>query len=437
MSKQQVKQIRTVKHTRDILPRDFTTDTSAHSHKFQYVESVAREVFRRYGFQEIRTPIFEYTELFARGVGEETDIVSKEMYTWRDLGANNTPGAGDSLTLRPENTASVIRSYIQHQMWQQSDLVKLFYVGPQFRRERGQKGRFRQFYQIGVEVIGKSDNPAIEAEVIEMLDSVLNTLKITNATLLVNSVGCPKCRPEFNEKLKTAIAPRLAEMCGDCNRRYETNILRVLDCKHDVAIVSTLPSIQDVLCEECRTHFADFRRHLDNRNLKYQVDPQLVRGLDYYTRTAFEIVTTSDDLGSQNALLGGGRYDGLSESLGGPPTKGFGFALGLDRFVMSLPEDVPDPSIPAVFLAHLGKEAFEFALLLASRLRQAGISCAMDFEMRNLKNSMKLADRSRAKYALIIGEEELAKGKFVLRDMTNREQVELSEAELLEKLKAN
>ncbi|KAF0240170.1 MAG: histidyl-tRNA synthetase [bacterium] len=299
-------------------------------------------------------------------------------------------------------------------MWQQSDMVKLFYVGPQFRRERGQKGRFRQFYQIGVEIIGKSDNPAIEAEVIEMLDWILSALKITNTTLLVNSVGCPKCRPQFNEKLKTEIAPRLAEMCGDCNRRYETNILRILDCKHDVAIVAELSSIQDVLCQECRTHFADFCRHLDNRHLKYQVDPKLVRGIDYYTRTAFEIVTTSEDLGSQNALLGGGRYDGLSESLGGPPTKGFGFALGLDRFVMSLPEDVPDSSTPTVFIAHLGKEAFEFALLLASRLRQAGVSCAMDFENRNLKNSM-----------------------FVLRDMSNREQLELTETELLEKLKAN
>lgn len=435
MSKQ-VKQIRTPKHTRDILPKEFTSDTSAQSHKFQYIESVARDAFRRYGFQEIRTPIFEYTELFARGVGEETDIVSKEMYTWRDLGANNTPGAGESLTLRPENTAPVIRSYIQHQMWQHSDLAKLFYIGPQFRREHGRKGRFRQFYQIGVEIIGKSDNPAIEAEAIEMLDWILKELKITNTTLLINSVGCPKCRPQFNERLKEEIAPKLSEMCGDCNRRYETNILRVLDCKRDIEIVATLPSIQDVLCEECRTHFADFCRHLDNRKIKYQVDPKLVRGLDYYTRTAFEIVTVSQDLGSQNALLGGGRYDGLSETLGGPPSKGFGFALGLDRFVISLPEDVPDPSIPKVFLAHLGKEAFEFALLLAGCLRKVGISCAMDFEMRNLKNSMKLADRSKASYALIIGEEELAKGKFVLRDMTTREQLELTEAELLEKLKS-
>lgn len=435
MSKQ-IKQIRTPKHTRDILPKEFTSDTSAHSHKFQYIESVAREAFRCYGFQEIRTPIFEYTELFSRGVGEETDIVSKEMYTWKDLGANNTPGAGESLTLRPENTAPVIRSYIQHQMWQHSDLAKLFYIGPQFRREHGRKGRFRQFYQIGVEIIGKSDNPAIEAEAIEMLDWILKELKIVNTTLLINSVGCPKCRPQFNERLKEEIAPKLSSMCGDCNRRYETNILRVLDCKRDTEIVATLSSIQDVLCEECCTHFADFRRHLDKREIKYQIDPKLVRGLDYYTRTAFEIVTISEDLGSQNALLGGGRYDGLSETLGGPPSKGFGFALGLDRFVISLPEDIPDASIPTVFLAHLGKEAFEFALLLSGCLRKVGISCAMDFEMRNLKNSMKLADRSKARYALIIGEEELAKGRFVLRDMSTREQVELTEAELLEKLKS-
>lgn len=434
MSKQ-VKQVKTVKHTRDILPRDFTTDTSAHSHKFQYVEKVAREAFKLYGFQEIRTPIFEYTELFARGVGEETDIVSKEMYTWRDLGANNTPGAGDSLTLRPENTAPVIRSYIQHQMWVQSDLVKLFYVGPQFRREHGRKGRFRQFYQIGVEIIGKSDSPAIEAEVIEMLQWILTELKIENTTLLVNSVGCPKCRPQFNEMLQREIAPKLEQMCGDCNNRYQTNVLRILDCKRDVEIVKQLPSIQDLLCQECRDHFAKFIHHLDARKLSYTIDPQLVRGLDYYTRTAFEIVTTSDNLGSQNALLGGGRYDGLSETLGGPATKGFGFALGLDRFVISLPEDVPDPSIPVAFIAHLGEKAFEYALLLAHRLRQAGISCAMDFEQRNLKNSMKLADRSKARYSIIIGEEELTKGKFVLRDMLNRDQQEFTEAELLDFLK--
>jgi histidyl-tRNA synthetase len=418
--------IKTPKYTRDILPAEFTQDNSAHSHRFQHIEAVAREAFRRYGFREIRTPIFEHTELFARGVGEETDIVSKEMYTWTDIN-------GDNLTLRPENTAPVIRSYNEHKMYTHSDLVKLYYMGPQFRRERGQKGRFRQFFQIGVEVIGKSDNPAIEAEVIEMIYWMLDELQITNTELLVNSVGCPKCRPRFNEILRAEIGPRLSEMCGNCNRRYETNILRVLDCKVDVEIVKQLPTITEFLCEECSTHFAQFRSHLDARGINYKVEARLVRGLDYYTRTAFEI--TSGSLGAQNSLLGGGRYDGLSETLGGPPAKGFGFALGLDRFVMSLPAEVADPSTPRLFLAHLGKEAFNYALLLASRLRKEGISCAMDFENRNLKSSMKLADKSNAKHALIIGENELAKGRFVLRDMSSGEQTEVTEAELMEKFK--
>jgi histidyl-tRNA synthetase len=417
--------IKTVKYTRDILPSEFTQDSSAQSHRFQHVEAVAREAFRRYGFREIRTPIFEHTELFARGVGEETDIVSKEMYTWTDIN-------GDSLTLRPENTAPVIRAYNEHKMYTQSDLVKLYYTGPQFRRERGQKGRYRQFYQIGVEVIGKSDNPAIEAEVIEMIQWMLDRLQITDTQLLVNSVGCPKCRPRFGEALRAALEPRLAEMCDNCNRRYETNILRVLDCKEDVDIVRQLPEITEMLCEECTSHFAEFRRHLDARGIAYKVEPRLVRGLDYYTRTAFEI--TSGSLGSQNSLLGGGRYDGLSETLGGPPAKGFGFALGLDRFVMSLPAEVSDASLPQIFLAHLGKEAFDYALLLASRLRKEGVSCAMDFENRSLKSSMKLADKSKAKYTLIIGEDELAKGRFLLRDMSSGEQVDVSEEELMEKL---
>lgn len=433
MSKQ-IKQLKTVKHTRDILPSEFSQDSSAHSHRFQHVEQVAREAFRRYGFREIRTPIFEYTELFARGVGEETDIVSKEMYTWRDLGANNTPGAGDSLTLRPENTAPVIRAFIEHKMWALNDLVKLFYIGPQFRREHGRKGRFRQFYQIGVEVIGKSDHPAIEAEVIEMIQWIVQELKIANTKLRVNSVGCPVCRPKFNEMLEKELAPRLAEMCGDCNKRYHTNILRILDCKRDVEIVAQLPSIQDLLCAECQNHFAEFCKYLDLRGIDYQVDPKLVRGLDYYTRTAFELLILDDILGSQNALLGGGRYDGLSETLGGPPTKGFGFALGLDRFVISLPADVPDPSVPQLFLAHLGPAALNFALLLAQRLRAHGISCALDFETRSLKNSMKQANKSNAHYTLIIGEDELAQGAFTLRDMRDHQQWTVTEAELIEKL---
>jgi histidyl-tRNA synthetase len=424
--------IKTVKYTHDILPSEFTQEYHKQSHRFQRVEAVAREAFRRYGFREIRTPIFERTELFARGVGAETDIVSKEMYTWNDVGKEGEKGAGESLTLRPENTAPVIRAYIEYSMWTQSELVKLYYIGPQFRRERGQKGRYRQFYQIGVEIIGKSDNPAIEAEVIEMIQWMLDELHITETHLLINSVGCANCRPRFSEMLRAELGPRLSEMCGDCNHRYQTNILRVLDCKKDVAIINQLPSTHELLCEECKTHFGEFRRHLEARNIGYRIEPRLVRGLDYYTRTVFEI--TCDKLGAQGSLLGGGRYDGLSETLGGPPAKGFGFALGLDRFVMALPDDVDDPSTPQIFIVHMGKAAFDCALLLAGRLRAAGISCALDFDSRSLKSSMRQADKSKAKYTLIIGENELAKQRFVLRDMANSEQTEVSEAELFQKL---
>ncbi|MCS6885679.1 MAG: histidine--tRNA ligase [Acidobacteriota bacterium] len=414
--------IKTVKYTRDILPEEFTNDLSAQSHRFQHVEAVAREAFRRYGYREIRTPIFEHTELFARGVGQETDIVSKEMYSWTDV--NN-----DRLTLRPENTAPVIRSYIEHKMWASSDLVKLFYIGPMFRRERGQKGRFRQFYQIGVEVLGKSDNPAIEAEVIEMIYWILDELKISDTELLVNSVGCPACRPQFNETLRRELAPLLRELCADCNRRYETNILRVLDCKQDAERTAQLTPILDLLCRECNLHFLQFRSYLDHKGIPYRVEPRLVRGLDYYTRTAFEV--TSRTLGAQSALLGGGRYDGLSETLGGPPTKGFGFALGLDRFVMSLPHDLADPSRPELYIAYLGERAFAYAMTLISKLRRQGIACVMDFEQRSLRSAMKLADKLKVAKVLIVGDNELDQGQLILRDMRSGEQQLLTEDELL------
>jgi histidyl-tRNA synthetase len=417
--------LRNVKYTRDILPAQFAPqDSSIHIHRFHRVEQVAHEVFQLYGFSEIRTPIMELTELFARGVGEETDIVSKEMYSWQDIN-------GDKLTLRPENTAAVIRAYIQHQMSTRNDLAKLYYLGPMFRRERKQKGRYRQFFQIGVEVIGNSDHPAIEAEVLEMIQLLMQRLEITNTRLLINSVGCPACRPQFNQVLREAIQPRLPEMCTDCNRRYETNILRVLDCKIDATIVQEFPSIQTLLCGECRQHFEQFRQYLDQRQIKYEVNPLLVRGLDYYTRTAFEVI--GGGLGAQDALLGGGRYDGLSETLGGPPAKGFGFALGLDRFVMSLPDTIADPSRPQLFLVHLGAAAFDFALQLASRCRQAGIACAMDFQKRSLKNALKQANQLQARYALLIGDNELTTGRYILRDLTTGTQEEITETELLQR----
>src|SRR5262245_29531263 len=305
-----------VRGTQDIIPGRFAQKVDARIEAWNLIESAAREAFRRYGFEEIRTPIIEKTELFERGVGTETDV-NKEMYTFEDRD-------GERVSLRPEATASTVRAYIEHGMFNQPGLVKLFYMGPQFRRERPQKGRYRQFGQIGVEVLGQSDDPSIEAEVIEMLDWYLKQLQITGTTLMVNSIGDQNCRPAYLARLKEAIRERLPKLCGSCNQRYETNPLRVLDCKVESCqpYLQELPTITDSLCEACSAHFEQFRQSLDERQIEYTIAPRLVRGLDYYTRTAFEIV--GDRLGAQNTIVGGGRYDGLSEMLGGPPAKGFG-----------------------------------------------------------------------------------------------------------------
>ena len=416
------------------MPAAYTDDAGEQIHRWQFVEDTAREAFRLYGFEEIRTPIFEKTELFARGVGESTDIVHKEMYTWTDRAAEGR--TGESLTLRPENTASVIRAYIEHQMWTKRNLVKLYYVGPQFRRERPQKGRFRQFYQIGAEVIGNTDNPAIEAEVIEMLDWFLKKLGITNTTLLINSVGCPNCRPGFNEALKRELAGNIDKMCGDCQRRYEINPLRVLDCKvpADQPYIEALPAMLDMLCGECRTHFEKFRGYLDARGIAYTISKRMVRGLDYYVKTAFEII--GGNLGAQNSILGGGRYDGLSETIGGPKSNGFGFAIGFDRLVMSLPEEsATQPPKPDYFIAWLGDEALDRAVLLARDLRNAGLNVAVDFEARKLKASMREADKLGARRVIIIGEDELRNGMFIVRDMSDGSQTTVAADEAVNTLK--
>jgi histidyl-tRNA synthetase len=425
--------IQTVRGTRDILPEEMPL--------WSRVEEVAREAFRRYGFREIRTPIFEKTELFARGVGEATDIVHKEMYTFTDRARADSEG--ESLTLRPENTASVMRAYLQHKIFADKspgELTKLFYIGPMFRRERPQAGRYRQFYQIGVEIMGSSDDPAIEAEVIEMLDWFLKELKITNTTLLINSVGEPASRAAYLEVLREALKPNLDKLCADCHHRYETNPLRVFDCKNEgcQAIIATLPTITDSLDEASREHFEKFKAHLNARGLRYTVNPRMVRGLDYYTRTAFEIIG-HDGLGSQNTLVGGGRYDGLSETLGGPPVKGFGFAFGLDRMVMSLPEAEADQlraaDAPDVFIVFLGDAAREHAFGIARSLRAAGIAVAMEFEDRKMKKAMAAASKSRARYALILGEDEVAKGRYGLKNLAAGEQESLSLEEIIAKLK--
>ena len=426
-------EIKTVEGTFDILPSRFTKPEEKHTQieRWHLVEQTAREAFRRYGFEEIRTPIIEKLELFERGVGTETDV-NKEMFTFQ------TKEDGEQLALRPESTAAVVRAYIQHHLSNYTGLVKFFYIGPQFRHERPQKGRYRQFGQVGVEVLGQSDNPAIEAEVFEMLEWFFKTLGIENTTLLINSVGDEVCRPGFIAALKESLRDKLPHLCQNCRRRYETNPLRVLDCKVESCqpYLNELPKITDMLCEPCDSHFKQLRAYLDERGVAYTIQPRLVRGLDYYTRTAFEILG-HNNLGSQNTIVGGGRYDGLSEILGGPKAKGFGFAFGIERMVMSLPDAAGEKSkeLPALFVAYIGNAAKNFSFALARRLRNAGVSVVVDLEGRKLKKALAVADSIGARYALIIGDDELTSERFTLRDMQKSEQKTLTESELIETLK--
>ena len=410
--------IKAVKGTYDILP--------AEARIWRHVESEMRKIFEEYSFQEIRTPIFEATELFVRSVGEETDIVSKEMYTFVDKDAS-------SLTLRPEGTAPVIRAFIENRLASESRMLKLYYIGAMFRRERPQKGRQRQFHQAGVEVLSATDEPAIEAEVIEMLLVYFGRLRIEGLELLVNSIGCSRCRPAYVEKLRKMIEERSSALCGDCLRRGEKNPLRVFDCKVKSCqpVLEELPPITDSLCDECGKHFARFRGYLDARDIAYRVERRLVRGLDYYMRTTFEIV--SGALGAQDTMVGGGRYDGLSEGLGGPEVKGFGFGMGLERLILSIPD--PDKLIPGsgpeYFLATIGDEAFNLGTLLARKLRATGRAVYLDFDGRSLKSQMRLAGKLGARRVVILGEDEIRSGMFVVRDMNTREQVEQTEEELI------
>ena len=418
-----------VRGTQDILPARFAEKVDAQVERWLVVEAAAREVFHLYGFAEIRTPIIERTELFERGVGTDTDV-NKEMYTFAD-------GEGESISLRPESTAPVVRAYNEHGLFNQPGLTKLFYIGPQFRRERPQKGRYRQFSQIGVEVLGQSDDPAIEAEVIEMLDTYLRRLGISDSELLINSIGDGNCRPAYVESLKAAIKSRLGDLCPNCNQRYESNPLRVLDCKEESCqhVLDELPAITDMLCDPCRVHFDSFRALLDDRGIKYTIAPRLVRGLDYYMRTAFEI--TGSQLGAQNTIVGGGRYDGLSEMLGGRPMKGFGFAFGVERMVLSIPESSVDAGAgaPALYIAYIGDEARRHSFALSRRLRGAGVSLVVDLEGRKLKKSLAVANSLGSRFALIIGDDEIKSGAYVLRDMASGEQKNLRETELIECLK--
>lgn len=413
--------IQSVKGTRDLLPGETPL--------WQRVEDEARKVFAAYNFREIRTPVLEQTALFARSVGSDTDIVSKEMFTFDDRDSG-------SLTLRPEATASVVRAYIEHSLYNEPGIQKLYYFGPMFRRERPQKGRYRQFYQIGAEVLG-SEHPAIDAEVLEMLVLLLERLGLTEFKLLINSVGCSKCRPEYLKILRKALDEVKARLCEDCQRRATTNPLRVLDCKveADQPIIEGLPKIIDHLCPECRQHFDSVTLDLKQRGVAFEIVPRLVRGLDYYTRTTFEI--TSGLLGAQNALLGGGRYDGLSEMLGGPPAPGFGFAIGQDRLVLTVEATgalKPDQPL-AVYVAWMGETTREAAMLLAHELRRHGIETEISYQPIKLKKAMGTASRLQAQYTIIIGEAEVASGSYQVKDMQSGEQQSVRAAEIIGLLK--
>jgi histidyl-tRNA synthetase len=385
------------------------------------VEAVARQVFDAYNYREIRTPILEETQLFARGVGADTDIVTKEMYTFDDRD-------GSSLTLRPENTASVIRAYIEHRLDQRPGVQKLYYMGPMFRRERPQKGRYRQFFQIGAEAIG-SESAATDAEVIEMVVEILNRSGLSGFELLINSVGCKKCRAVFVEKLREALKDVAPRMCTDCQRRAETNPLRVLDCKvpEDQPIIDQLPSILDYLCENCKPHFAAVQQYLNDREIPFTVRPRLVRGLDYYMRTTFEVVHGS--LGAQNSVLGGGRYDGLAESLGSKvPAPGIGFSIGEDRLVMSV-GDQHVATGPDLFIAPLGEAALRHAGILARDLRRNGRNVEVGSDAK-LKKAMEIANKLGARQVLIIGDDEILSGAYTLKNMSTGDQRKVTKSEI-------
>jgi histidyl-tRNA synthetase len=412
--------IRAVKGTRDLLPRDTAL--------WQKVEGEARRVFAAYHYGEIRTPVIEPTALFSRSVGEDTDIVSKEMYTFLDR-------SDESLTLRPEATASVVRAYIEHSMFNEGGVHKLYYIGPMFRRDRPQKGRYRQFYQIGAEVLG-SEHPGVDVELLEMLALFLRRAGFQDFTLLINSVGDKNCRPQYLNALSEALSGVKAQMCGDCQRRADSNPLRVLDCKvpADQPIIEGLPRIIDHLDADCRAHFDAVLAGLDARDISYQITPRLVRGLDYYTRTTFEI--TSGVLGAQNSILGGGRYDGLSEMLGGPPAPGIGFAIGEDRLLLAVEAAgalKPEPALTA-YVAWLGEAAGAAAGRLTRELRAQGISVETGYEDAKLKKSLSAASRLGARFGVIIGEGELASGLYQVKNLDTGQQEAVEPARLAEYL---
>ena len=403
-----------IKGMNDILPGEVET--------WQFLEESARRVFSAFGYREIRVPVVEKTELFCRSIGETTDIVEKEMYTFSDKG-------GTSMTLRPEGTAPVMRAFIEHKLHTLDPVSKLYYLGPMFRHERPQKGRYRQFHQIGAEVLGL-DDPKIDAQLLAMLSHFFTTVGIDGVSLQINSLGCPECRPDYRRALLAFLGDRLGQLCADCQRRAATNPLRALDCKVPGCVEATAgaPAMVEHLCAGCDSHFAAVRGHLDRLDVPFAINPRMVRGLDYYTKTTFEMVT--DRLGAQSAVAAGGRYDGLIASLGGPPLPGIGFAMGEERLALLLGSREEAAPRPALFIATLGEEAEAFGFGLLTRLQRQGVYAEMEYAGKSLKAQLRRADKFAARQVLILGGDELAKGVAQLRDMATGTQTEVPLAEV-------
>lgn len=410
------------KGTRDILP--------AEVYKWQYVEKTFSRICRSFGYKEIRIPVFEHTELFQRGVGDTTDIVQKEMYTFNDKG-------GRSITLRPEGTAGVVRSYIENGMASLPQPIKLFYNITAYRYENVQKGRYREFHQFGVEAFGSS-GPVADVEIISILSMFFGRLGLKKTGLNINSIGCPACRTAYNEKLKAYFRPHLSELCENCRDRFERNPLRIIDCKEANCkrFTEGAPMLLENLCEECSTHFEGLKAGLNNLGIEYNVDTGIVRGLDYYTKTVFEFI--SQNVGTQGTICGGGRYDGLVENCGGSPTPGIGFGLGIERLLMELESQgiqIEEPPVMDIYIATLGEKASNFAQQLVYKLRSYNVGAETDLMNRSLKAQMKYADKKGFSHTIVLGDDEIENGKAVLKDMKTGEQKDVSLDSIVDRLK--
>ncbi len=410
--------------TKDIIPSE--------TYKWQYLEKMFKQTCKNFGYSEIRTPIFEHTELFERGVGGDTDVVQKEMYTFLDKGER-------SITLKPEGTSSVVRAFLENKIYTQAQPTKVYYVTPCFRYERPEAGRLRQFHQFGVEAFG-SDEPALDVEVMSLVSTFFKDLGLESIELQINSIGCPKCREAYDKKLREYLSTKVDDLCGTCQSRYETNPMRILDCKVETCQEKTTdaPLMIDNLCEECEEHFGKVKDYLELAEVEYVVNPKIVRGLDYYTKTAFEFI--SKDIGSQGTVSGGGRYDGLVTEVGGPDTPSVGFGMGIERLLLTLENcdiEIPNEDDIDLFIVSMGEEADKLAFKLLAKLRRKGISADKDYLGRGIKAQFKQADRSNARNTVVIGDDEIEKNIVSLKDMESGEQKEISIDDLIKELGGN